>query len=361
MNSIQGKIINYNESFNGEIFFSKKIEKIHKKEKVDDNVIILPGYIDLHCHGGGGFDTMQGYDSIKKMSYFHLLNGTTTLLPTTWTSTFDHIKKALYNVNKLIADTTNNIEGIHLEGPFINPDKLGAQPALTHLPSNEFIENILGLTHIKIITLAPEIEGMKESIKFLINKNIQVQFGHTLANFKTSNEYLTQYPIGFTHLYNAMSGHASRESGVLSSALLNGKFAEIICDNNHVSEQAIKIAYKCILGLYAVSDAIAATGLSDGLYNFAGVDIEKKNNKVCLKGTNTLAGSVITMHETFKNLINMNFSFEDAVKMTSYNASKYLKLENVGILKEESISNFVVLDNNLNLLRVFLNGKVVSE
>ena len=111
----------------------------------------------------------------------------------------------------------------------------------------------------------------------------------------------------------------------------------------------------------AVSDAIAATGLSDGLYNFAGVDIEKKNNKVCLKGTNTLAGSVITMHETFKNLINMNFSFEDAVKMTSYNASKYLKLENVGILKEENISNFVVLDKNLNLLRVFLNGKVVSD
>ncbi|MDC0587235.1 amidohydrolase family protein [bacterium] len=271
------------------------------------------------------------------------------------------MKKALYNVNKLIADTTNNIEGIHLEGPFINPDKLGAQPALTHLPSNEFIENILGLAHIKIITLAPEIEGMKEFIKFLINKNIQVQFGHTLANFKTSNEYLTQYPIGFTHLYNAMSGHASRESGVLSSALLNGKFAEIICDNNHVSEQAIKIAYKCIPGLYSVSDAIAATGLSDGLYNFAGVDIEKKNNKVCLKGTNTLAGSVITMHETFKNLINMNFSFEDAVKMTSYNASKYLKLENVGILKEENISNFVVLDKNLNLLRVFLNGKVVSD
>ena len=95
MNSVQGKIINYNESFDGEIFFSKKIEKIHKKEKVDDNVIILPGYIDLHCHGGGGFDIMQGYDSIKKMSHFHLLNGTTTLLPTTWTSTFAHIKKAL--------------------------------------------------------------------------------------------------------------------------------------------------------------------------------------------------------------------------------------------------------------------------
>ena len=361
MNSIKGKIVNYNDSFNGEILFNKKIEKIHKEEKVDDNAIILPGYIDLHCHGGGGFDTMQGYNSIERMSHFHLLNGTTTLLPTTWTSKFDHIQQALSNVNKLVADSTNNIEGIHLEGPFINPNKLGAQPALTQLPSSEFIENILNQANIKVITLAPEIQGMKEFIEFLINKNIQVQFGHTLADFKTSNEYLKKFTIGFTHLYNAMSGHASRESGVLSSALLNGQFAEIICDNNHVNEQAIKIAHKCIPGLYAVSDAISATGLSDGLYNFAGIDVEKKNNIVCLKNTNTLAGSVITMHETFKNLVNMNFSLKEAVRMTSYNASKYLKLDNVGLLKEENISNFIVMDKNLNLLKVFLNGELVSE
>ena len=361
MNSIKGKIINYNESFNGEIFFSNKIEKIHKEDKVEDNVFILPGYIDLHCHGGAGFDTMQGYDSIKKMSHFHLINGTTTLLPTTWTSKFDHIKKALHGVNKLVEDTTNNIEGIHLEGPFINPNKLGAQPALTQLPSNEFIENILEIANIKVITLAPEIEGMNEFIKFLISKKIQVQFGHTLADFKTSNEYLSKYPIGFTHLYNAMSGHTSRESGVLSSALLNGKYAEIICDKNHVSREAIKIAHKCIPGLYAISDAISATGLADGMYNFAGVAVEKKNNKVYLKKSNTLAGSAITMHETFKNLVNMNFSLEEVVRMTSYNASKYLKLDNLGVLEKNNLSNFIVMDKNLNLLKIFLNGELVSE
>ena len=361
MNSIKGKIVNYNESFNGEIIFSTKIERIHKSEKVDDNLIILPGYVDLHCHGGNGFDTMQGFESIKQMSKFHLVNGTTTLLPTTWTSKFDHIKKALTNINELIEDKKNNIEGIHLEGPFINPNKLGAQPALTQLPSFEFIENLLNLASIKVITLAPELEGMEKFIDFLINKKIQVQFGHTLADFQTSNHYLKEYSIGFTHLYNAMSGHTSRESGVLSSALLNGEFAEIICDNNHVSEQAIRIAYKCIPGLYAVSDAISATGLADGEYNFAGINIEKKNNLACLKNTNTLAGSVITMHETFKNLINMKFSFEEAVKMTSYNASKYLKLKNIGFLKEGNISNFILIDKNLNLLKVFLNGQVIGE
>ena len=148
---------------------------------------------------------------------------------------------------------------------------------------------------------------------------------------------------------------------VLSSDLLNGKYAEIICDNNHVSEEGIKIAHKCIPGLYAISDAISATGLDDGMYNFAGVTVEKKNNKVYLKNSNTLAGSSITMHETFKNLVDMNFSLEEAVRMTSYNASKYLKLENVGVLEKNNLSNFIVMDKNLNLLKIFLNGELVSE
>ena len=158
-----------------------------------------------------------------------------------------------------------------------------------------------------------------------------------------------------------MSGHGGRDSGVLSSALLNGKYAEIICDKNHVSEEAIKIAHKCIPGLYAISDAISATGLSDGTYNFAGVTVEKKNNKVYLKKSNTLAGSTITMHETFKNLVNMNFTLEEAVKMTSYNASQYLNLKNLGILEKNNLSNFIVMDKNLNLLKIFLNGELVSE
>lgn len=360
MNSIKGKIINYNESFFGEIIFNQNINKINKIENFNNDVIIIPGFVDLHCHGGNGFDTMEGYSSIKEMSNFHLLHGTTTLLPTTWTSGFDNILKTLKSIDELINDENNNIEGIHLEGPFINPNKLGAQPALTQLPSYDFIENILKDVDIKIITLAPEIEGMNEFIDFLINKDIRVQFGHTLADFKTTNEYLEKYNLGFTHLYNAMSGHSSRKSGVLSAALLNGKHAEIICDGYHVSEQAIKIAKKCIPGLYAVSDSISATGLSDGEYNFAGIEIIKKNNIVTIKDSNTLAGSAINMYQTFKNLIQMSFSFEEAVEMTSYNAAKYLNLNNIGLIKENKISNFIVLDNNLNLVDIYFNGKKIN-
>ena len=116
MNSIKGKIINYNESFFGEIIFNQNINKINKIETFNNDVIIIPGFVDLHCHGGNGFDTMEGYSSIKEMSNFHLLHGTTTLLPTTWTSGFDSILKTLKSIDELINDDNNNIEGIHQIG-----------------------------------------------------------------------------------------------------------------------------------------------------------------------------------------------------------------------------------------------------
>ena len=159
MSSISGKIINHDTSFFGEIYFNNEIEKITKDVKVGDNIII-PGYVDLHCHGGNGSDTMDGSESIKKMASYHLNKGTTTLLATTWTNTLEYTYKALTGFNNLINNDSNLI-GVHLEGPFINPNKLGAQPPLTQKPSIAFIEKIMAIANIKVITLAPEIEDME--------------------------------------------------------------------------------------------------------------------------------------------------------------------------------------------------------
>ena len=126
-----------------------------------------------------------------------------------------------------------------------------------------------------------------------------------------------------------MSGNNHREPGVLSAALEKSNFAEIICDNIHVSEQSIKIAKKCIKGLYAITDSINASGLADGEYIFAKNNIIKENQSVRIKKDGTLAGSIVTMDQTFKNLVNMNFSLEEAVELTSYNASKYLNIQNI--------------------------------
>ena len=358
-NKITGKIINHNSSYIGEIYFDENIIDIKKIKSDDFENIIVPGFIDLHCHGGNGFDIMEGSSSIVEMSKYHLKHGTTSIMPTTWTNTLENTISALENFNNIKSDNPN-ILGVHLEGPFINPKKLGAQPNLTQMPSLEFINKIIEVADVKIMTLAPEVDGMQKFINDLVNLNIKVQFGHTLADFTCCEKIMKDYEIGFTHLYNAMSGNDHRSPGVLSAALSKGNFAEIICDNIHVSKQAIKIAHKCISGLYAITDSISASGLNDGEYNFANNKIKKENNSVKIISDGTLAGSIVTMDQTFKNLISMDFSLEEAVSLTSYNASRYLKLNNVGVIDKNYISNIVVLDKKLNLKEVYLHGKKID-
>jgi len=358
-NKVSGKIINYNDSYSGEITFDENILNINKIEEINSENYIIPGFVDLHCHGGGGFDTMDGVQAIQKMSSYHLSKGTTSLLATTWTSSFEHTYAALNDFNSLI-DMSSNLIGVHLEGPFINPKKLGAQPALAIEPSIDFIEKINEIADIKTITLAPEIKDMKMFIPFLIDKNINVQFGHTLADSKTCEKYMSSHEVSFTHLYNAMSDNNHRNPGVLSAALNKGKFAEIICDLNHVSEEAILIAKKCIPDLYAITDSIAASGMKDGSYTFANVEIEKKNNKVCLNGTSTLAGSVVNMHDTFLNLLKMKISIQDAVRMTSYSAAKFLKKDDIGVIDDGKKANFLILDHDFNIKSIYLNGKLIN-
>jgi N-acetylglucosamine-6-phosphate deacetylase len=356
---ISGKIINYDNSFFGEILFDDIITGINLSEKVNKECYIIPGFVDLHCHGGGGFDTMDGVEAIQQMSSYHLSKGTTSLLATTWTSSFDHTFASLSDFNSLI-NTNSNLIGVHLEGPFINPKKLGAQPPLTIEPSIEFIEKINEIASIKTITLAPELRGMDHFIPFLIDKGINVQFGHSLADSKSCEKYMNLKNISFTHLYNAMSDNNHRNPGVLSAALVRGNFAEIICDMNHVSSESILIAKKCIPNLYAITDSIAATGMKDGKYKFANVEIKKKNNKVYLNNSNTLAGSVVNMHDTFLNLIKMNISIQEAVRMTSYSASKYLNKDDVGSINIGKKANFLILDHEFNLINIYLNGKLIN-
>ena len=150
----------------GVIEFDKSITKVSKLNDANSQNYIIPGFVDLHCHGGGGFDTMQGKDAIKSMSEYHLKNGTTSLLATTWTSTFDKTLVSLKDFNTLVNEKSNLL-GVHLEGPFINPNKLGAQPPLTQTPSNDFINKVIKEANVRTITLAPEIEGMEEFIAFL--------------------------------------------------------------------------------------------------------------------------------------------------------------------------------------------------
>ena len=178
MNKIYGKIINCKKNFFGSISFTNKITKINSEIENNEDLII-PGFIDPHCHGAIGADTMQGYEAINKMSLFHLeLNHFYTAI---YMDEYNnHTKNALKNIKN--NNRAGNIFGIHLEGPFINPKKLGAQPALSIEPSIEFLDEILDIADVRTITIAPELNGMESCIKYLDSKKIGNQFGHTLSS-----------------------------------------------------------------------------------------------------------------------------------------------------------------------------------
>ena len=355
---ISGKIINHDNSFYGEILFNNKVIEINQINHYQSNDIIIPGFIDLHCHGGNGFDTMEGSVSIKKMSEFHLSKGTTSLLATTMTNSFENTYKALKNYNSIFEEGYNsNLIGVHLEGPFINPKKLGAQPSLTQEPDINFIKEISKIAEIKVITIAPELKNIDKLIDYLILKKINIQIGHSLASYSCCKKLIDKTNIGFTHLYNAMSGSDYRNPGVLEAALLHGNYAEIICDLNHVNSTSIKIAFKNIENLYTVTDSIFTCGMKNGEYKFLNTLVKKQNNKVFLKGSNILAGSVIDMHTTFLNLVNIGYNLNEAVQLTSYNAAKYLNNNQIGNIKKNKISNFIILNQNLEIKSIYLNGK----
>ena len=356
---IKGTIINHNNSFKGEIEFSKIIENINYINGLHEDYII-PGFVDLHCHGGNGFEVMEGWNSITELSKYHLLHGTTSIAPTTWTETLDKTFSALKGYNEEI-ENHKNIIGIHLEGPFINPNKLGAQPQKTSKPNIKFLKDIMTIANIRIVTLAPELEGIEKIIKFLDQKKINIQFGHSLAGYDKCIDYMSDYQIGFTHLYNAMSGNNHRNPGVLAAALNKAKYAEIIYDKHHVSTPSFQIAKKSIPFLYTITDSIGVSGLKDGRYSFAGANIEKRSGMVKIKGQDTLAGSMITMNKTFLNLLEANCTPKEAVSLTSYNASRYLNEENFGEISVSKKANFLILDKNFNLKSVYLHGKEISK
>ena len=358
---ISGKIVCGEDIIPGTIVFEDIIKDLKSEKDKNYTNFIIPVFIDLHCHGGNGYDSMEGLQSIKKISEYHLFHGTTTLYPTTVTAKLEDTLEALKGLNNYLNQnkTISNIEGIHLEGPFINPNKMGAQPPFAQLPNYSFVQTLVKEAPIKIMTVAPEIKGGLELIDFLIKNDIKPQIGHSLADYDCCTLALEKGVKSFTHLYNAMSGFQHRKPGVVAAAFSKAKYAEIICDLVHVDKEMIKLAFKNIDNLYSVTDSISASGMPDGKYKIGTYEVIKKKGVVKLN-EDTLGGSIVTMAKTFKNLIEIGFSMQEAVKMTSSNAARYLDRKDIGNTSKDAKANLLVLDSELNLIKIYLNGNLIS-
>ncbi len=326
--------------------------------------IVLPGFIDLHVHGGGGRDIMEGGDAAAHVARTHAAHGTTTLLATTMTAPFEDLEAAFHGLAQLCNERTPgcaHVLGVHLEGPYINAGKLGAQPGYARPVSPGELSRLNAIAPVRLLTLAPEVAGNMEHIQALTHAGYRVQIGHTLGTYEDAVEAMARGACGFTHLFNAMTPLNHRIPGMVGAALAHAQYAEIIPDLLHVHPGAIRVALRSIPGLYCVTDSTSATGMPDGDYMLGRQSVTK-----CLGGVRladgTLAGSTLTMDKALRNLVGkLGLGLADASSRVSTHAANYLGLADRGRLEAGAWADVVVLDQELKLQAVYAQGERIEE
>lgn len=330
---------------------------------------VLPGFIDIHIHGGYGEDTMDAsFDGLKYLSKKLLSEGTTSFLPTTMTQCNKNIELALSNIVscQAVQDGKNSADilGVHLEGPFISPDKVGAQnPKYVQSISVEKIKHFQNIAknQIKIITIAPEIKEADDIIQKLADEII-FSIGHTTSTFDQVNNFAELGVKHATHFYNACTGFDHRKPGLFGAVWTNKQLkAEIIVDGIHSHPNAIDIAYrlKGNKDLYLITDSMRAKGMSDGSYDLGGQNVNVKYPEARLN-SGELAGSILCMIDGFKKLVEYtNASISDLWPLTSLNQAKLLNIDDItGSIKEGKVADIIIVDSNISLHTTIKGGVV---
>lgn len=330
---------------------------------------VLPGFIDIHMHGGYGEDAMDAsFEGLKHLSESLLSEGTTSFLATTMTQSDENIIKALKNIvdYQEQQDSLNaaSIVGVHLEGPFISEYKVGAQnPAYVQRPSVEKVQQFQEIANnqIKVMTFAPEVEGADETLSTL-HDQINFSIGHTVATFDEVNEAVAQGAKHVTHLYNAGTPFEHRNPGLSGAAWINDDLStESIVDGIHSHPASVKIAYKQKGNkrFFLITDAMRAKGMPDGEYDLGGQNVVVKGSEARL-ASGALAGSILKMNEGLKNLIAYTgASLDDLWRVTSLNQAIALKIEgDKGSIAIGKDADIVVVDDDIQVLTTIKSGKV---
>jgi len=331
---------------------------------------VSPGFIDIHTHGAYGYDSMEGTEeAIGTIGRFHRKNGVTSFLANVMTDSPERMREAIKRIAHYMGyrgeniHTTAQLLGIYLEGPYFSREKAGAQPREhVKLPNLEEIKEFVSLSEnrIKVVALAPELEGAEEVIGYLKSKNIAVSAGHTMATFKETKEAIDLGVTLATHLYNGMRDFNHREVGVVGAVLTDERvMCEIIADGIHVHPEAIGMAVE-LKGkdkIVLISDSMMAAGLSDGEYTLAGQKVYVKNKEARIESGN-LAGSTLTLDRAIYNMVHLvGVKLEDAVRMATLNPAKAIGVDSrKGSIEIGKDADLVIFDENMTIEKVFIKG-----
>jgi N-acetylglucosamine-6-phosphate deacetylase len=306
---------------------------------------------------------MESGEPFETLTRMHARHGTTSLLPTTMTAPREETEAVLAKLGRYIAlpraPSTARVLGVHLEGPYINRGRLGSQPDFAIAATIDQLESHCALAPVRVVTLAPEIPGHIELVRFLAGKGIRVQIGHTLATYEEGIQALENGASGFTHLFNAMTPLNHRAPGIVGAAFAHGDYCELIPDLVHVHPGALRAALRAIPKAYCVSDSTAGTGMPDGEYRLGRQHVTKTLGCVRL-ADGTLAGSTLTLDQALRNLVDLGLSIEDASARVSRYPADYLGLKDRGRIASGAWADLVVLDRALRPIAVYVEGEPVD-
>jgi N-acetylglucosamine-6-phosphate deacetylase len=333
-----------------------------KAERVSG--IVVPGFVDVHVHGGDGADFMDAHEeSAARILSFHASHGTTALAATTLSSSRSDLHAAVESIARVSAERHAGAEivGVHLEGPFINLERAGAQDRTSMRPADihEVAALIAEAPRLRwIITVAPEVEGARALIEHFRDR-VLFSIGHTSADHATAVAALDWGALHFTHLYNAMTGLHHRDPGVVGAALTSvDSTAELIADGIHVHPAAMRVAVQGMPHRIAlITDAMRACGLSDGTYKLYEYDVTVAEGAARL-ADGTLAGSVLTMDAAVKNMIELaGLPVETVIPMATEVPARIAAVaDRKGKIERRYDADLVLMNERFEVERVWARG-----
>jgi N-acetylglucosamine-6-phosphate deacetylase len=335
--------------------------------------IAIPGFVDVHIHGAGGHDVMEGTpEALRTITRTVAARGTTSMVATTVTASADATLRSVAGIAKYIAeqhefaDGRAEVLGIHFEGPFISAVRRGVHPPeFLRLPSAEFLNQLVEASagNAAILTIAPELLGAMPCIDAARKAGMVVALGHTDATYEQARAAIAHGARHAVHVYNAMRPFSHRDSGVIGAVLTSSEVsAELIADNVHVDEAAMRLLLtaKGAGGVILVSDGISATGMPDGKYQLGNFEVTVTDG-ICRNAEGKLAGSTLTLDRALRNIVALGISLGDAVRMLTLNPATLLGLEfKKGALRAGADADIVLLDEGLHVTRVWTRGVPVD-
>jgi N-acetylglucosamine-6-phosphate deacetylase len=326
--------------------------------------LLAPGFVDVQVNGGGGvlFNDVRNVDGLRTLAAAHRAYGTTGLLPTFITDTRERMAEAMDAMRDALAARVPGVLGIHVEGPFINPERKGVHnPAFMRPMEEEDIEILTSLKEGRtLVTLAPERTGM-DAVARLSSAGVLVCAGHTAGDYATIMEACRHGLRGFTHLYNAMPPLAGRDPGPVGAALdSRGTWCGLIVDGHHVSDAALRIAIaaKGPERMMLVTDAMSVTGTDLAGFELHGRRIYRRDSRLTTED-GTLAGSDLDMAGAVRNTVQrLGLSLPDALRMASLHPAAFLRLDHeLGRIAPGYRASLVLLDDDLQVRDTWIDGE----